>query len=125
VFFGHRANFATASFRILVFAYSSMATQGPALIDNVPAAAAVVAPSAGASSSGIAAGAAGANGQGCLTASDLLAAATAQYVASGGGGDKVKNLVAQSQDLTVVKKKLSKDLKKGAEAPEPLENQSP
>jgi hypothetical protein len=109
LFFGHRANFATASFRILFFEYSSMATQGPTVIVHVPAAAAVVAPNAGAASSGIAAGAAGADGQGCLTAGDLLAAATAQFVASGGGGDKVKDLLAQSQDLTNVKKKISKD----------------
>jgi hypothetical protein len=88
-----------------------MATQGPTVIIHVPASAAVVAPDAGAASSGIAAGAAGAGRQECLTAGDLLAAATAQFVASGGGGDKVKSLLAQSQDLTLVKKKISKDLK--------------
>ena len=88
-----------------------MATQGPAAIVHVPAAAAVAAPSAGAASSGVAAGAAGADGEGRVSASDLLAAATAQFVASGGGGDKVKSLLAQSQDLSLVKKKLSKDLK--------------
>jgi hypothetical protein len=88
-----------------------MATQGTAAIVHVPAAAAVAAPSAGAASSGVAAGAAGAEGEGRVSASDLLAAATAQFVASGGGGDKVKSLLAQSQDLTLVKKKLSKDLK--------------
>ena len=88
-----------------------MATQGTAAIVHVPAAAAVAAPSAGAASSGVAAGASGADGEGRLSASDLLAAATAQFVASGGGGDKVKSLLAQSQDLSLVKKKLSKDLK--------------
>ena len=88
-----------------------MATQGTAAIVHVPAAAAVAAPSAGAASSGVAAGAAGAEGEGRVSASDLLAAATAQFVASGGGGDKVKSLLAQSQDLSLVKKKLSKDLK--------------
>jgi hypothetical protein len=88
-----------------------MATQGPAVIIPVPASAAVVAADAGAASSGIAAGAAGADRPGCHTAGDLLAAATAQFVASGGGGDKVKSLLAQSQDLAVVKKKISKDLK--------------
>jgi hypothetical protein len=111
VFFGPRANFAAASFRILFFKYSSMATQGPIAIVHVPAAAAVAAPSAGAASSGVAAGAAGADGEGRLSAGDLLAAATAQFVASGGGGDKVKSLLAQSQDLTLVKKKLTEDLK--------------
>jgi outer membrane lipoprotein SlyB len=88
-----------------------MATQGPTVIIHVPASAAVVAPDAGAASSGIAAAAAGAGRQEGLTAGDLLAAATAQFVAGGGGGDKVKNLLAQSQDLALVKKKISKDLK--------------
>jgi hypothetical protein len=87
---------------MVFFKYSSMATQGPAAIVHVPAAAAVAAPSAGAASSGVAAGAAGADGEGRLSA---------QFVASGGGGDKVKSLLAQSQDLSLVKKKLSKDLK--------------
>ena len=88
-----------------------MATQGPAAIVHVPAAASVAAPSAGAASSGVAAVAAGADGERRFSASHLRAAATAQFVASGGGCDKVKNLLAQSQDLTLVKKKLSKDLK--------------
>ena len=86
-----------------------MATQGPAVIIPVPATAAVVAADAGAASSGIAAGAAGADRAGCDTAGDLLAAASAQFVALGGGADKVKSLVAQSHDLALVKKKISKD----------------
>jgi hypothetical protein len=111
LFFGHRANFATASFRILLFEYSSMAMQGAAVITPVPATAAGVAAEAGAASSGIAAAAAGTDRAGRDTAGDLLAAASAQFVALGGGADKVKSLVAQSHDLTLVKKKISKDLK--------------
>jgi hypothetical protein len=88
-----------------------MATQGPAVIIPVPATAAVDAADAGAASSGTAAGAAGPDRPGSQTATDLLAAATAQFVASGGGGDKVKSLIAKSQDLAVVKKKITKDLK--------------
>jgi hypothetical protein len=109
LFFGHRANFATASFRILLFEYSSMAMQGAAVIIPVPATAAGVAAEAGAASSGIAAAAAGTDRAGRDTAGDLLAAASAQFVALGGGADKVKSLVAQSHDLTLVKKKISKD----------------
>ena len=102
-----------------------MAMQGPAVIIPVPATAAGVAAEAGAASSGIVAAAAGTDRAGRDTAGDLLAAASAQFVALGGGADKVKSLVAQSHDLTLVKKKISKDFKKRAEAPEPLEVQSP
>ena len=86
-----------------------MATQGHPVVIPVPATADVDAASAGAASSGSATGSAGPDTPGCQSATDLLAAATAQFVASGGGGDKVKSLLAQSQDLSLVKKKLSKD----------------
>ena len=88
-----------------------MATQGHPVIIPVPATAAVDAADAGAASSGSATGSAGLDPPGCQIATDLLAAATAQFVASGGGGDKVKSLMVKSQDLAVVKKKITKDLK--------------
>ena len=88
-----------------------MATEGPGVNVDVPATATWVQAEASSASSGIAAAAAGTARAGGDTAVDLLAAASAQFVALGGGTDKVKSLVAQSHDLTVVKKKIAKDLK--------------
>jgi hypothetical protein len=88
-----------------------MATQGAGVNVNVPATAAVVQAEAGGASSGGEAAAAGTACAGSAAAVDLLAAASAQFVALGGGADKVKSLVAQSHELAIVKKKLGKDLK--------------
>ena len=88
-----------------------MATQGPSVNVDVPATATWVQAEASSASSGIAAAAAGTARAGGDTAVDLLAAASAQCVALGGGTHKVKSLVAQSHDLTIVKKKIAKDLK--------------
>ena len=88
-----------------------MATQGTGVNVDVPATATWVQAEASSASSGIADAAAGTARAGGDTAVDLFAAASAQFVALGGGADKVKSLVAQSHDLTLVKKKISKDLK--------------
>jgi TRAP-type uncharacterized transport system substrate-binding protein len=88
-----------------------MATEVTAALVSVPATAATVTADADATSSCTAAQAAGPVRPETPTASDLLAAATAQFVASGGSCDAVKSLVAKSQDLALVKKKITKDLK--------------